>query len=329
MRIFVGRVCSVVAVLALAAACRQGAEAGETAGAHQLGLVRDFVISIDQEERVYDVYAPTPHSDRAEPSPVVVLLHGQRSSRSDLEGGSTRAAPYSEWRAVADANNILLMVPQGVDGPNGHAGWNDCRTDSVGSPASDDVSFISAALEQMSETYQVDADRVFAVGTSNGGHMAIRLAQELPHVFAGIGVIAAGMPVNSGCADAGLPISVLFMWGTEDPFAPYGGGAMAGQRGDILSADHSIQYWIDRNQTVSTPGVTAFADIDSGDNSTVDRYLYEGGDDNTAVSFYRVAGGGHVEPSVAHQYRWLFQRVVGEQNHDIEMADEMWTFFRR
>ena len=42
---------------------------------------------------------------------------------------------------------------------------------------------------------------------------------------------------------------------------------------------------------------------------------------------YRIDGGGHNEPSIEERYRALFLRVVGEQNHDIEMADEVWAFF--
>lgn len=319
------RVLLVLFFLVLPAACGAGAESN--AGADNSSLVTDLTVSIEGAERLYDVYAPATHWDQSAPSPVLVLLHAQRSSRSDLEGGSGKIAPYREWQAVADANGLLLLIPQGLEGSNGHTGWNDCRTDAVGNPGSDDVSFIAAALDEMSETYQVDTGQIFAVGTSNGGHMAIRLAQESPRFFAGIGVIAAGMPANSGCIDSGRSVSVAFMLGTDDPLAPYVGGAMAGNRGDILSADASIQFWVDRNQTVTAPVVTAFADIDDGDNSTVDRFLYEAGDGETRVALYRITGGGHTEPSIDHQYRRLFQRVVGEQNHDIEMANELVEFF--
>jgi polyhydroxybutyrate depolymerase len=211
-------------------------------------------------------------------------------------------APYRAWRAVAEANNLLLMVPQGIDDPDGHAGWNDCRADAGGHPDTDDVGFVRAALAQLGETHRVDADRIYAMGTSNGGHMAIRLAQEAPNIVAGIGVIAAGMPANSSCADSVVPVSALFMWGTDDPLAPYDGGAMAGDRGDILSADASIEYWINRNLTAATPAVTAHPDLDADDQSTVERDVYVGGADDTRVALYRIVGGGH-------------------------MADEMWSFF--
>jgi polyhydroxybutyrate depolymerase len=288
-------------------------------------LATDLTVEIEDTSRVYDVYVPATHWADEEASAVVVLLHGQRSSREDLEGRSIAVSPYSEWQNVADANNLLLMIPQGVDGTNGHAGWNDCRADVVGNPTTDDVAFITTALDEMAETYLVDTERVFAVGTSNGGHMAIRLAQEAPDRLAGIGVIAAGMPANITCVDSDVPMSAAFMWGTEDPIAPYEGGAMVSDRGEILSADASIQYWVERNGTSTEPSVTAFPDIDSGDDSTVDRFVYEGGTGDSRVALFRVTGAGHAEPSINHQYRRLFERVAGGQNHDIEMALEMWA----
>lgn len=303
-----------------------GAEA-EVGG--RVGLLTDFEVRTDDGTRVYDLYVPATNWDDSSSAPVVVLLHGQRSSRSDIEGGARRAAPYRQWQAIADANQLLLLIPQGSEGPNGHAGWNDCRADAAGNPEVDDVAFVTAALAATVEDYAGDADRVFAVGTSNGGHMAIRLAMEQPEAFSGIGVVAAGMPSNSTCPDSDAPVSSLFMWGTEDPLAPYDGGAMAGDRGEIMSAESSIRYWVERNGTSSTPTATAFADIDAQDASIVERLVYEDGTDDTRVALYRVDGGGHTEPSIAEQYRRLFLRVVGEQNHDIEMAVEVWQFFDR
>jgi len=40
-----------------------------------------------------------------------------------------------------------------------------------------------------------------------------------------------------------------------------------------------------------------------------------------------VVGGGHTEPSIAERYSNLFLLVVGNQNGDFEMAEEVWGFF--
>ena len=63
-------------------------------------------------------------------------------------------------------------------------------------------------------------------------------------------------------------------------------------------------------------------------NSTVEKQLYTGGADGTEVALYKIIGGGHNAPSIQEQYSVLFELIVGKQNHDIEMADEVWNFFR-
>ena len=71
-----------------------------------------------------------------------------------------------------------------------------------------------------------------------------------------------------------------------------------------------------------------FPDVDSTDKSTVTRYIYPNGKDNTEVMLYQVQGGGHTEPSRSEHYRRLYKWIVGPQNYDIEMADEVWAFFK-
>ncbi len=71
--------------------------------------------------------------------------------------------------------------------------------------------------------------------------MAQRLADEAPDLLAGIGVVAAGVAVNSTCAQSARPMPALFMWGTDDPIAPFDGGPMAGNRGVISSELQDVQ----------------------------------------------------------------------------------------
>ena len=45
-------------------------------------------------------------------------------------------------------------------------------------------------------------------------------------------------------------------------------------------------------------------------------------------SLYKIGGGGHTEPSIKERYSGPFELQVGLQNNDIEMADEVWQFFK-
>ena len=47
--------------------------------------------------------------------------------------------------------------------------------------------------------------------------------------------------------------------------------------------------------------------------------------DNAALKLYRVSEGGHQLPSFAHLDNQT-NKLFGPRNHDIETADEFWTF---
>ncbi len=45
------------------------------------------------------------------------------------------------------------------------------------------------------------------------------------------------------------------------------------------------------------------------------------------ITFSR-SDGGHMEPSIQEQYSPLIEAYLGMQNHDIEMAREIWNFLK-
>jgi len=241
-------------------------------------------------------------------------------------------APYKAWLTIARQEGIILIIPNGTEGSNDHLGWNDCRNDAAGNPTADDLLFANNLVDYIVSTFGANASKVFAVGTSNGGHMAMRLAQEMPEKLAAFAAIVASNPVNSKCANSSLPISALIMNGTADPINPFEGGAVGDEfnpRGEVFSTQATIDYWVNRNQTALNPILTEFADTNTTDNCTVQKRLYSNGINNTEVAYYEVLGGGHTEPSITERYSKAFKDLwVKEQNGDIEMATEVWNFFK-
>lgn len=302
------------------------------------GLLENQKIDISGVERDYHLYIP----QNPENAPVVFLFHGNKSDNDQIIGidrsvlNRTLKAPYKVWLTIAEQENIILVIPKGSEGSTGDNGWNDCRNDAVGNPDSNDVLFSSRLIDVVLDTYKADAAKVYAVGTSNGGHMAMRLAQEMPDKLTAFAAVVASNPVNSQCTNSTVPISALIMNGTDDPINPIGGGlvglggATQGNRGEVLSGQETIGYWVSRNQTDTTPITTDFSDLNTSDNSTVRKHIYTNGVNNTEVAFYEVIGGGHTEPSIAERYTNAFKDIfmLEEQNGDIEMANEVWGFFK-
>ena len=96
----------------------------------------------------------------------------------------------------------------------------------------------------------------------------------------------------------------------------------------MRSTSASVDYWMKINATHKQSVIYEFEDSEPRDNSTVTRYTYENAKAGTELVLYEVPNGGHTEPSREENYGWLYRRIVGKQNHDIEMADEVWQFFK-
>jgi len=266
------------------------------------GWHKNQTIDVSGTSRNFHLYLPKNVTN----APIVILLHGNRSDSDELMGFTNLKAPYEAWVGIAQEENIILVVPNGTDGSSGHRG-----------------------IDFVLNEHNANSSKVFAVGTSNGGHMAMRLAQEIPDKLKAFAAIVASNSINSKCTKSTLPISALFMNGTEDPINPYGGGKIKGNRGEVLSAQETTAYWVNRNQTDTSHTITDFTDTNTSDKSTLKKHLYVNGINNTEVAFYEVIGGGHTEPSIAQRYGGFFKDfIVGEQNGDIEMADEVWNFFK-
>lgn len=296
-------------------------------------LLKDQVFVSNGDRRTYDVYLPN-KKDSRKLSPLVLLLHGHGGNADVMTGENNKKAPYKAWQSIANREGWVLLIPDGEFGSDNYRGWNDCRANNTKNPTTNDVKFLNNLIDTVSQKYPIDQDRIYAHGTSNGGHMTFRLAQESSEKFRAIAAVVAAMPEKNKCKKPNLPISVLVMNGTRDPFVPYQGGAVGRRkhqqgRGSVISTSDTIEYWLNHNGIISNPRVKFLPNRNKRDGSTVRMKQYFRRENNTEVVLYKVVGGGHTEPSLSEHYRRLYKIVVGTQNEDIEMAEEVWKFFER
>lgn len=294
------------------------------------GYCKNIPVLVDGESRFYSYYLGQ-GSDEGK-APLVFLLHGHGGDPDSMTGASGVTAPYSVWLDIADAYDLMLVFPIGLTGTDGKTSWNDCRADNQVNTKTDDIAYLDAVMEDMMDRFTIDSSRIYMSGTSNGAMMTLRYAIDRPTKIAAAASIIGSMPVLSECDDPTVPVPMLFMNGTDDPILPYNGGYMEDDpdsgRGSVQSTPSSVDIWIEANGASTTPDETNFSDIDDEDESTVIRYVYSGGTDGADVSFYQIAGGGHTEPSIQERYSSGVIDITGEQNGDIEMATEVWEFFK-
>jgi polyhydroxybutyrate depolymerase len=230
---------------------------------------------------------------------------------------------------LADQHGAIIVYPDGYKGF-----WNDCRGSAdyaANIEKIDDPAFFAAMIDHFVEKYHVDPHRVYALGISNGGHMAYRLGLEIPERFAALAAAAANLPVDSNldCKASGKPVSMAILNGTEDPINPYNGGlvTIAGNssRGTVRSADETVQYWAGlANATLAE--TTRLPQTDDNTQTWIDRKIYRG-NDSIEVRLYTLHGSGHVLPTKTGPLMSQILKPLGGAANDMESATELWEFF--
>jgi polyhydroxybutyrate depolymerase len=271
-------------------------------------------IRVGDLDRTYLYYVPAKLPRNA---PLLFALHPRNR---DAEG--MRAATVFEFESLADQNGFVVVYPNGYQ-----QGWNDCpkaayfpaKTQNI-----DDVGFIRALIAKFRTDYSINMSRVFAMGYSNGGDMAYRLASEIPDEITAIAAIGANLPAddNNGCRASGKPMPVLIMNGTSDSIIPYNGGNSL--VGTLLSTQASAEYFAKLNGQTSPPKTTRLPHQDSSDPTSVDRIVW-GDAGKPEVILVRINEGGHTVP----QPKIVFPSNTGRTNKDLNGLVEIWEFFAR
>ncbi|MBR3456415.1 MAG: prolyl oligopeptidase family serine peptidase, partial [Bacteroidaceae bacterium] len=140
-------------------------------------------INVNGTTRTYRLYIP---NDCNTGAPLVIAMHGAYGSSED-------PTPPG-FNAIADTEKFIVAYPQGLTqympGIGGYAaGW-----DATGEN-NDDVAFIKAIVNELAQNYEIDLNRVYCCGFSNGGMNAYALANAASDVFAAFASIS-GYPLN-------------------------------------------------------------------------------------------------------------------------------------
>ena len=302
------------------------------AGSLSAGTWLEQQIASDGEiDRYYRAYVP---DDSSPGMPLVLLLHGGGGDYTLTDSG-----PDAEWVELADLHRFLLIAPNGYSPESGQADgddqhWNDCRGDiEINLSTQDDIFFFNELLDWAIGAYQIDTQRVYVTGGSNGGMMSFRAAFEMGDRVAAIAAFIANLPAGDECATpVNITPTAIINGDAEELYMPWDGGCIFAadcSRGLVVSAEATRDFWLAHNRIdAPDPEITEFPDIIPGDDSTVVRTVYEGGLQGSTVAFYRVRNGGHNKPSIEHPYNPLALLLagLGIQNRDMESARQAWNF---
>lgn len=254
--------------------------------------------------RPYSLQVPS-DSDSETPLPLVILLHGF-SATGSLQEFSFRLSQHVETR------KFLYALPNGTLDPKGRRFWNAagaCCQPPDAKDSVDDVAFLRAVVEDVRRRHPVS--KVFFIGHSNGGFMALRMACDASDVVDGIVSVAGALADEEVVCTDGTPVAVLQLHGTADKVIKYGGGAT--DYGSYSSAAVTVDKLASRNGCSVGRTEQETIDIEAVDGAETRREAFEGCPAGGLVELWSMDGVGHL-PSFkdewgARAFDWLVEHA--------------------
>lgn len=260
--------------------------------------------SIDLGRGDLPVRVPADYSIES-PTPLIVLLHGYGSS-------GRRHESYMSFGELVDSHGFLFVAPDGTEEESERSPrfWNASRACcNFGGSTVDDSGYVLAVIDEMKRLFNVDADRVYLVGHSNGGFMSYRVAYEHPSAIAAIVSLAGAASSEERGPPVG-PVHVLQIHGTADETILFDGGENQDAR--YPSARASVERWAGYNGC-SLEGATLEGALDldasiDGRETVVTRYA-SGCSSGGSAELWVIEDGGHsprLSPTFTeHVVEWL------------------------
>ncbi len=258
------------------------------------------------DKRSYLLYVPESY-DPSTPTPLVISIHG-------FAQWPAHQMYTTRWDELADQYGFIVVHPSGTGLPKR---W---RTSPQAGSETDplvDVVFISDLIDKLEAEYNIDSQRIYANGLSNGGGMSVLLSCELSERIAAIGTVAGAYTFPWDECNATRPVPSIIFHGTADPIVPYEGGLVDGGRFTFPA----IPDWVEGLARYNGCTATHTEIPSSGSASGI---RYEKCIQDAEVIFYTIAGGGHSWPGGNP----LPEFIAGPTTQDIDATQTMWEFFQ-
>ena len=256
-----------------------------------------ILIEHDGLNREYVLHVPNYYNGNS-PVPLVFNFHGG-------SGTATGQIYLSEMDKVADTAGFIVAYPQGSILFDGSSYWNSMIATEGSKGTADDIGFISFLIDEISSNYNIDLEKVYACGYSNGGDLSISLACYLSDKISAAASVSGLMSLESDSLCQPQENTGIFLInGTADNSRPYNG-----INDYYLSVENALEFWSNHHGSDSTI-IKNFAD--NNDNN-IEHYKYLDLNGQSYLEHYKIINGGH---------DW-FELSVDDKNID----QVIWQFF--
>lgn len=150
------------------------------------------------------------HDKKSEKSPLVFVFHGRTGT---MFGAAERMAIHKYWPEAT------VVYPQGMWVEKGlfeGFGWVMPTLENEGR----DIAFFDRLLQRLFELYNIDRERIYAMGHSNGGGFVQALWATRSEVFAAFAQSAAGAGRLGSITNRQTPKPILFIASESDEIVP-------------------------------------------------------------------------------------------------------------
>jgi polyhydroxybutyrate depolymerase len=213
------------------------------------GIYDNRMLVADGITRSYRLNLPTNYTG-ATALPLALILHGHNQTADEFAANAPALARY------ANAQGIILVIPDATRTERG-TGWN-LLPPTPDNPV-DDVAFLQRLIEELAGTLQVDRQRVYAGGFSNGGQMVHLLGSVTTNLFAAFASVGSAIAGEFGTPGTlhyqpppSQPRPIVIVNATNDCKRPYWGGL--NEDGLLMpAAFDAVAHWTNANFCVPPP----------------------------------------------------------------------------
>ncbi len=247
--------------------------------------------------RKYLIYIPKSYEGKKE-VPLLLNFH-PFGTNAEYQLG------ISDFRQLSEDKEFILVYPEGAELASGEAHWNPLKKDPTNKSNSDDINFTNDLIDLISNNLNINSEKVYAVGYSNGADMAYGLATYLSSKISAIAAVSGSMYELMSTGDKpSHSTSVLNMNGTNDSIRPY-----EGIDGSLLAVDESLSYWKEINAIKSSPII--ISETSNSEDVVISNYTTD--NQIMTVANYKIINGGH---------NWFNLNISGKDTNNI-----IWDFF--
>jgi polyhydroxybutyrate depolymerase len=179
---------------------------------------------------------------------------------------------FAHGKQLSEEYGYVYVAPQSFKQVDGGSAWNGptacCwfdRFSPAGVPEPDDKAFLSNIIDQQIADNNVDPNRVFIMGHSNGGFMALRTACEVSEKVTAVVSIAGLMRPDVDQCQPENPVSVLQIHGEADQTVSYLGNTFNGRLLAMASAEAVVNRWANINQCDVDATASSITDLTESD----------------------------------------------------------------